>query len=56
MAYAPYGNPEISVIAFVYNGGEGSAIALPVAMNTMDAYFQLKTERAQAAAAGESGN
>lgn len=54
MAYAPYGNPEISVIAFVYNGGEGSAIALPVAMNTMDAYFQLKTERAQAAA-GDSG-
>jgi penicillin-binding protein 2 len=46
MAYAPYGNPEISVIAFVYNGGEGAFIALPVAMEVMDAYFQLKTERA----------
>lgn len=46
MAYAPYGNPEISVIAFIYNGGEGSAIALPVASQVMDAYFRLKTERA----------
>nr|MBN1229449.1 penicillin-binding protein 2 [Anaerolineae bacterium] len=46
MAYAPYENPEISVIAFVYNGGEGSAIALPVAAEVMDAYFRIKTERA----------
>jgi penicillin-binding protein 2 len=45
MSFAPYGNPEISVIAFVYNGGEGSAIALPVASRVMDAYFQLKAER-----------
>lgn len=46
MSYAPYDNPEISVIAFVYNGGEGSSVALPVASNVMDAYFTLKTQRA----------
>ncbi len=46
MAYAPYHDPEISVIAFVYNGNEGSIVALPVAREVMDAYFRLKTERA----------
>lgn len=46
MAYAPYENPEISVIAFVYNGNEGSAVALPVASEVMNAYFELKTQRA----------
>lgn len=46
MSYAPYENPEIAVIAFVYNGGEGSLIALPIASQVMDRYFQLKTERA----------
>jgi penicillin-binding protein 2 len=44
-AYAPYKNPEIIVIAFVYNGGEGSANALPIAVETLRAYFQLKNER-----------
>ncbi len=46
MGYAPYGNPEISVIVFIYNGDEGSAFAAPVAAQVMDAYFRLKTERA----------
>ncbi len=46
MSYAPYGNPEIAVLAFIYNGGEGSSIALPVASQVMDAYFQLKAQRA----------
>ncbi len=46
-AYAPYENPEIIVIAFVYNGGEGSAVALPVAVQTMEAYFRLQNERNQ---------
>lgn len=46
MAYAPYANPEISVIAFVYNGGEGAFVALPIATEVMDAYFQIKTQRA----------
>jgi penicillin-binding protein 2 len=46
MSYAPYGNPEVSVVVFIYNGGEGSIVALPVASAIMDDYFQLKTERA----------
>lgn len=45
MAYAPYVNPEISVIAFVYNGGEGALVAGPVVVDVLEAYFQLKTER-----------
>jgi penicillin-binding protein 2 len=44
-AYAPYEEPEILVIAFVYNGGEGSAVALPIVMQTMEEYFRLKNER-----------
>jgi penicillin-binding protein 2 len=39
--YAPYENPEVSVIAFVYNGGEGSLIAGPVANDALRAYFQI---------------
>jgi penicillin-binding protein 2 len=44
-AYAPYDSPEILIIAFVYNGGEGSAVALPVVVETMQAYLRLKNER-----------
>ncbi len=43
--YAPYEDPEILVMAFVYNGGEGSAVALPVAVQTLEAYMRLKNER-----------
>ncbi len=39
MAYAPVENPEIAVIVFVYNGGEGSQIAAPVAQEILDWYF-----------------
>jgi penicillin-binding protein 2 len=46
MGYAPYGSPEIAVIAFIYNGDEGSVVAAPLASQVMDAYFKLKTERA----------
>ncbi len=43
--YAPYENPEILVIAFVYNGGEGSGVALPIARQVIDAYFRIKAQR-----------
>jgi penicillin-binding protein 2 len=43
--YAPYENPEIIIIAFVYNGGEGSQVALPIVIKTMEEYFRLKSER-----------
>lgn len=44
-AYAPYENPEIVIIAFVYNGGEGSAVALPIVVETLQAYLRLQNER-----------
>jgi penicillin-binding protein 2 len=44
-AYAPYEDPEIIVIGFVYNGGEGSLVALPIVVETMEAYLRLKNER-----------
>ncbi|MBP7691764.1 MAG: penicillin-binding protein 2 [Anaerolineales bacterium] len=39
--YAPYEAPEVSVIAFVYNGTEGSIVAGPVANAALRAYFQI---------------
>jgi penicillin-binding protein 2 len=39
VAYAPYEAPEIAVVAFVYNGGEGSATAIPIAREILEAYF-----------------
>ncbi len=44
-AYISYENPELLVIAFVYNGGEGSAVALPVVVNTIEAYIRLQSQR-----------
>ena len=40
--YAPYDDPEIVVIAFVYNGGEGASVAAPIVRRVMEAYFELK--------------
>jgi penicillin-binding protein 2 len=40
--YAPYDNPEIAVVAFVYNGGEGSSVAGPIVLDLLKAYFELK--------------
>lgn len=39
VAYAPYENPEIAIVTFVYDGGEGSAAALPVAQRILQTYF-----------------
>jgi penicillin-binding protein 2 len=41
-AYAPYENPEIAVVAFVYNGGEGAVTAGPIVREVMEAYFALR--------------
>jgi penicillin-binding protein 2 len=43
VAYAPYENPEIAVVAFVYNGGEGASVAGPIVRRIIQAYFELKT-------------
>jgi len=45
VGYAPYEEPEVIVQAFVYNGGEGSAVAAPVVRDVLDAYFKLKAQR-----------
>ena len=42
-AYAPYENPEIAVVAFVYNGGEGAVTAGPIVQQVLEAYFELKS-------------
>lgn len=39
--YAPYENPEVSVMAFVYNGTEGSIVAGPIANDALRAYFEI---------------
>ena len=40
--YAPYDDPEIAVVAFVYNGGEGASVSAPIVRKVMETYFQLK--------------
>lgn len=42
VGFAPYNNPEIAVVTFVYNGGEGAVLAGPVVRRVMEAYFALK--------------
>lgn len=42
VAYAPFDDPEIAVVAFVYNGGEGSPVAGPIVGRVLAAYFDLK--------------
>jgi penicillin-binding protein 2 len=42
LAYAPYEDPEIIVMAFAYNGGEGASVAAPIVARVMQAYFELK--------------
>ena len=39
VGYAPIDNPQIAVSVFIFNGGEGSAWAAPVACHVMAAYF-----------------
>jgi len=43
LAYAPYDDPEIIVIAFAYNGGEGGTVAAPIVARVLQAYFELKS-------------
>lgn len=42
LAYAPFEDPEIIVMAFAYNGGEGASVAGPMVFRTMEAYFKIK--------------
>lgn len=42
VGYAPYDDPEIAVVAFVYGGKEGSLLSGPIVRKIIDAYFELK--------------
>ncbi len=42
VGYAPFDDPEIAVVAFVYNGDEGARLAAPVVRSVMEGYFNLK--------------
>jgi penicillin-binding protein 2 len=52
VGYAPYDDPEIAVVAFVYNGGEGASVAAPIVAKVLEAYFELKAIDATAASSG----
>jgi penicillin-binding protein 2 len=41
--YAPYTDPEIAVVAFVYSGNEGSTISAPIVQKVLEGYFDLKS-------------
>lgn len=43
LAYAPYDDPEIVILAFAYHGGEGGSVAAPIVARVMQAYFELKS-------------
>ncbi|MHB8626420.1 MAG: penicillin-binding transpeptidase domain-containing protein [Aggregatilineales bacterium] len=45
IGYAPYPNPEIAVEALIYQGGEGSVVAMPVVREVTTCYFLLKSYR-----------
>ena len=42
MAYAPFDDPEIIILAFAYNGGEGGTVAAPLVARVMQAYLELQ--------------
>lgn len=42
VAYAPFDNPEIAVVGFLYNGGEGAVTAAPMVKQVLETYFKLK--------------
>jgi len=42
VGFAPYENPEIAVVAMVYNGGEGAVTSGPIVKQVMETFFTLK--------------
>ncbi len=41
-AYSPFENPEVVVLVFLENGGQGSYNAAPLARNVLEAYYDLQ--------------
>ncbi|MEW5830045.1 MAG: penicillin-binding transpeptidase domain-containing protein, partial [Chloroflexota bacterium] len=42
VGFAPFEDPEIVVVAFAYNAGEGGTVAAPIVAAVIKAYFELK--------------
>jgi len=42
VGYAPFDDPQIAVVAFVYNGDEGARLAAPIVRRVMEGFFELK--------------
>ncbi len=42
VGYAPFENPQIAVVAFVYAGGEGASVAGPIVRRVLEAYLELQ--------------
>ncbi len=54
MAYGPFEAPEVVVLVWIYDGGEGSVTAAPVAKQILDFYFRRQMGLLEAGA-GEAG-
>lgn len=44
VAFAPFEDPEIAVVAFVYDGTEGATVAAPIVRRIMEYYFVYKSQ------------
>ena len=44
IGFAPYEDPKIAVVVFVFGGGDGSAVAVPIAGEILDYYFSRDLE------------
>jgi penicillin-binding protein 2 len=47
VGFAPYEEPEIALVVFVYGGGQGSAAAVPVGRDILSYYFERDRVEAQ---------
>lgn len=52
-AYAPEEDPQIAVVVFIYNGGEGSAEAAPVASQILKYWFDRQSPPAEPTTTGQ---
>ena len=45
LAYAPYENPQIALAVYIWNGGQGSGVAAPVAQRIIAKYLNVPLEK-----------
>lgn len=45
VAYAPAVNPELALAVYVWNGGQGSGVAAPIAQRIIAGYFNIPLEK-----------